>query len=96
MSLDPLKSVISIVNVDDTSLALPSVNQYRSGQQRVMEQVQKTIRRTKSKSSSTLSPTSKSSLYSGALDTTLDSGILGLSQRKILEVCGVISSRTHL
>ncbi|XP_030274588.1 plakophilin-1 isoform X2 [Sparus aurata] len=58
MSLDPLKSVISIVNVDDTSLALPSVNQYRSGQQRVMEQVQKTIRRTKSKSSSTLSPTS--------------------------------------
>uniref|UniRef100_A0A671YY14 Plakophilin 1b n=1 Tax=Sparus aurata TaxID=8175 RepID=A0A671YY14_SPAAU len=73
MSLDPLKSVISIVNVDDTSLALPSVNQYRSGQQRVMEQVQKTIRRTKSKSSSTLSPTSKSSLYSRALDTTLDS-----------------------
>ncbi|XP_036957733.1 plakophilin-1 [Acanthopagrus latus] len=58
MSLDPLKSVISIMNVDDTSLALPSVNQYRSGQQRVMEQVQKTIRRTKSRSSSTLSPTS--------------------------------------
>ncbi|XP_073324959.1 plakophilin-1-like [Pagrus major] len=58
MSLDPLKSVISIMDVDDTSLALPSVNQFRSGQQRVMEQVQKTIRRTKSRSSSTLSPTS--------------------------------------
>ncbi|XP_035517096.1 plakophilin-1-like isoform X2 [Morone saxatilis] len=53
-SLDPLKSVISIINVDDTSLALPSVNQYRSGQQRVLEQVQ-TIRRTKSRQSSSRS-----------------------------------------
>ncbi|XP_027135337.1 plakophilin-1 isoform X2 [Larimichthys crocea] len=60
----PLKSVISITSVDDTSLALPSVNQYRSGQQRVLEQVQ-TIRRTKSRQSSSsrslstsLSPTS--------------------------------------
>lgn len=66
-SLDPLKTVISIGNVDDTSLALPSVNQFRSGQQRVREQVQ-TVRRTKSRQSSTrsgstsLSPTSKSSL----------------------------------
>ncbi|XP_041835978.1 plakophilin-1 [Melanotaenia boesemani] len=64
-SVDPLKSVISIGNVDDTSLALPSVNQYRSGQQRVLEQVQ-TIRRTKSRQFSTrsgstsLSPTSPS------------------------------------
>nr|XP_046239029.1 plakophilin-1 [Scatophagus argus] len=61
--LDPLKSVISIMNVDDTSLALPSVNQHRSGQQRVLEQVQ-TVRRTKSRQSSSrsgsasLSPTS--------------------------------------
>lgn len=63
-SLDPLKTVISIGNQDDTSLALPSVNQQRSGAQRVLEQVQ-TIRRTKSRQSSrsgstSLSPTSKS------------------------------------
>ncbi|KAF1391995.1 hypothetical protein PFLUV_G00047900 [Perca fluviatilis] len=50
-TLDPLKSVISIVSMDDTSLALPSGNQCRSGQQRVLEQVQM-IRRTKSKRSS--------------------------------------------
>ncbi|KAM9362304.1 plakophilin-1 [Symphorus nematophorus] len=62
-SLDPLKSAISINNVDDTSLALPSVDKVRSGQQRVLEQVQ-SIRRTKSKHSSSrsgsasLSPTS--------------------------------------
>ncbi|KAG7226786.1 hypothetical protein INR49_014135 [Caranx melampygus] len=63
MSLDPLKSVIAIGNVDDTSLAVPSVNQYGSGQRRVLEQVQ-TIRRTKSRQfssrsgSTSLSPTS--------------------------------------
>nr|XP_020486339.1 plakophilin-1-like [Labrus bergylta] len=63
-SVDPLKSAISILNVDDTSLALPSVNQFNSGQQRVLEQVQ-TLRRTKSRHSSnrsggstSLSPTS--------------------------------------
>ncbi|XP_042262177.1 plakophilin-1 [Thunnus maccoyii] len=62
-SLDPLKSAISIGNVDDTSLALPSVKQFRSGQQRVLEQVQ-SIKRTKSRQSSSksgstsLSPTS--------------------------------------
>lgn len=62
-SLDPLKSVISINNVDDTSLALPSVNKVRSGQQRVLEQVQ-SVRRTKSRQSTnrsgstSLSPTS--------------------------------------
>lgn len=61
---DPLKSAIAIMNVDNTSLALPSVNQYRSGQQRVLEQVQ-SVRRSKSRSSSSksgstsLSPTSK-------------------------------------
>ncbi|XP_041810506.1 plakophilin-1-like isoform X2 [Chelmon rostratus] len=63
-NLDPLRSVMSVMSVDDTSLALPSVNQYRSGQQRVLDQVQ-TIRRTKSRHSSSsrngsasLSPTS--------------------------------------
>ncbi|XP_017264431.1 plakophilin-1-like [Kryptolebias marmoratus] len=62
---DPLKSAISIENLDDTSLAVPSVNQCRSGAQRVREQVQ-TIRRTKSRlpssrsASSSLSPTSPS------------------------------------
>ncbi|XP_022056352.1 plakophilin-1 [Acanthochromis polyacanthus] len=63
-SADPLKSAISIGNVDDTSLALPSGNQYRTGQQRVLEQVQ-TIKRTKSRQpsrsgSTSLSPTSPS------------------------------------
>lgn len=51
MSLDPLKTVISIGNIDDTSLAVPSLHQCRSGQQRVLEQVQ-TIRRTRSRPSS--------------------------------------------
>nr|XP_057911559.1 plakophilin-1 isoform X2 [Doryrhamphus excisus] len=61
--LEPLKSALAI-NVDDTSLALPSTHhQYRSGQQRVMEQVQ-TVQRTRSRHSSSrtgstsLSPTS--------------------------------------
>ncbi|XP_028260809.1 plakophilin-1 isoform X2 [Parambassis ranga] len=63
MSVDHLKSVTSIGNVDDTSLALPSISQGRSGQQRVLEQVQ-SIRRTKSRhassrsGSTSLSPTS--------------------------------------
>ncbi|XP_076604475.1 plakophilin-1 isoform X2 [Chaetodon auriga] len=63
-SLEPLKSVMSVMSADDTSLALPSVNQFRSGQQRVLEQVQ-SVRRTKSRHSSSsrngsasLSPTS--------------------------------------
>ncbi|KAM4740670.1 plakophilin-1-like [Anableps anableps] len=63
---NPLKSVISIKTSDETSLALPSVNQYPSGEQRVRAQLQ-TIRRMKSRHSSTgrsgststsLSPTS--------------------------------------
>lgn len=75
---NPLKSVISIGNVDDTSLAMPSVNQNRSAQQRVLEQVQ-SMKRTKSKSSTssrsgstTLSPTSKISHYTQRTDTALD------------------------
>lgn len=63
-SVDPLKSALSIMAGDDTSLALPSANHLRSGEQRVLEQVQ-TIRRYKSRHSSnksaSLSPTSKSS-----------------------------------
>ncbi|KAM9757819.1 plakophilin-1 [Menidia menidia] len=62
-SLEPLKSAMSIGNVDDTSLALPSANQCRSGYDRVREQVQ-TVRRKSRRSSSqhsgsaSLSPTS--------------------------------------
>ncbi|XP_062262774.1 plakophilin-1 [Platichthys flesus] len=59
-SLDPLKSVISIGNVDDTSLAVPSLHQCSSGNQRVLEQVQ-TIRRTKSRKSSSSSRSGSSS-----------------------------------
>lgn len=64
-SRDPLKSVLSIGGVADTSLALPSVKQLSSGQQRVREQVQ-SVRRSRSRhlssrsGSSSLSPTSKS------------------------------------
>ncbi|XP_043976992.1 plakophilin-1 [Gambusia affinis] len=63
-SEDPLKSAISIRSSDDTSLALPSANEYHSREQRVKAQVQ-SIRRTKSRHSSSgrsgstsLSPTS--------------------------------------
>ncbi|MEQ2279070.1 hypothetical protein AMECASPLE_005761 [Ameca splendens] len=56
---DPLKSVISVRNVEDTSLALPSVNQYGSGEQRVREQVQ-SVRRIKSRQSSRSGSTSMS------------------------------------
>ncbi|XP_035008958.1 plakophilin-1 [Hippoglossus stenolepis] len=62
-SLDPLKSVISIGNVDDTSLAVPSENQCSSGNQRVLEQVQ-SLRRTKSRKSTTSSSRSGSSSFS--------------------------------
>ncbi|KAL0978783.1 hypothetical protein UPYG_G00175120 [Umbra pygmaea] len=59
MTMDPLKSAMSIGNVEETSLALPSDNQLRSKQQRVLEQVQ-TIKRGKSrygKNGSGFSPT---------------------------------------
>uniref|UniRef100_A0A3B5MPE9 Plakophilin 1b n=1 Tax=Xiphophorus couchianus TaxID=32473 RepID=A0A3B5MPE9_9TELE len=64
----PLKSAISIRSSDDTSLALPSANEYHSREQRVKAQVQ-SLRRTKSRHSSSgrsgstsLSPTSKRGL----------------------------------
>ncbi|XP_075952897.1 plakophilin-1 isoform X1 [Anarhichas minor] len=63
MSMDPMKSAISIGNVDDTSLALPSLHQCRSAQQRVIEQVQ-TIRRTRSRTSSSSSSRSGSTSLS--------------------------------
>lgn len=51
MMPEPLKSALSIGNVEDTSLALPSDRELRSAQQRVREQVH-TIKRSKSKYSS--------------------------------------------
>ncbi|XP_061544494.1 plakophilin-1 isoform X1 [Phycodurus eques] len=48
----PLKSALSVAAVDDTSLALPSSHQrHRSGEQRVLEQVQ-SLQRTRSRHSS--------------------------------------------
>ncbi|XP_041656207.1 plakophilin-1 [Cheilinus undulatus] len=57
MAYEPLRSAMTIGSADDTSLALPSDNRLRSGQQRVMDQVH-TIKRSKSKQgkNSTLSP----------------------------------------
>ncbi|XP_029007815.1 plakophilin-1-like [Betta splendens] len=75
-SRDPLKTVLSFGSVDDTSLALPSVNQLSGGQQRVKEQVQ-SVRRTKSRhlssrsGSASLSPTSPS--YESVFGETLRS-----------------------
>lgn len=75
-SKDPLKSAISIGDVGDTSLALPSANQYRSGEQRVLDQVHR-VRSNKSRKatsrsgSATLSPTG--SLYDSVFVETLKS-----------------------
>ncbi|KAJ8265760.1 hypothetical protein COCON_G00148590 [Conger conger] len=57
MTHEPLRSAMTIENVEDTSLALPSDAKLRSGQQRVLEQVH-TIKRSRSKKSGSLSPTS--------------------------------------
>ncbi|CAL8368098.1 unnamed protein product [Lota lota] len=54
---DPLRSATSSANTDDTSLAVPSDNRLRTGQQRVLDQVH-TIKRSKSKHGKTGSPTS--------------------------------------
>ncbi|XP_051753794.1 plakophilin-1 [Ctenopharyngodon idella] len=51
MMPEPLKSALSLGDVEDTSLALPSDRDLRSAQQRVLEQVH-TIKRSKSKYSS--------------------------------------------
>ncbi|XP_035239299.1 plakophilin-1 [Anguilla anguilla] len=57
MTLEPLRSAMTFENVEDTSLALPSDTNLRSGQQRVLDQVH-TIKRGRSKKSGSLSPTS--------------------------------------
>lgn len=51
MMPEPFKSALSLGDVEDTSLALPSDHQLRSAQQRVLDQVC-TVKRTKSKYSS--------------------------------------------
>ncbi|XP_063743709.1 plakophilin-1 [Eleginops maclovinus] len=60
---EPLRSAMTIRGVEDTSLAVPSDNRLRSGQQRVLDQVH-TIKRSKSKSgkNGTVSPTAISPL----------------------------------
>ncbi|KAG7326611.1 hypothetical protein KOW79_010012 [Hemibagrus wyckioides] len=65
MTREPLRSALSIGEIGETSLALPSDGDSHSGQRRVMEQVS-TIRKSKSKyntrgSAGTLSPTSPKS-----------------------------------
>ncbi|KAB5583988.1 hypothetical protein PHYPO_G00102210 [Pangasianodon hypophthalmus] len=66
MTQEPLRSALSIGEIGETSLALPSDGDSRSGQRRVMEQVS-TMKKSKSKYSSsrgsagTLSPTSPKS-----------------------------------
>ncbi|XP_036389818.1 plakophilin-1 [Megalops cyprinoides] len=55
MTLEPLRSAMTIENVEDTSLALPSDNKLRTGQQRVIDQVH-TIKRSKSKHSKSGTP----------------------------------------
>ncbi|KAL6112523.1 pkp1 [Pungitius sinensis] len=103
MSVEPLKSALSIGNVDDTSLALPSGPHGRSGQQRVLEQVQ-TIRRSRSKKSSSssrsasmsLSPTSPphDSIFSEALKspTSPTNGFLFFSKSITQEKNAVMGS----
>ncbi|KAM6983186.1 plakophilin-1 [Tautogolabrus adspersus] len=67
MAHEPLRSAMTMGRSEDTSLAVPSDNKLRSGQQRVLDQVH-TIKRTKSRpgNNGTLSPspTSLSPQYS--------------------------------
>lgn len=65
IAAEPLRTAMHNPGTEDTSLALPSDNKLRSGQQRVLDQVH-TIKRSKSKqgrngtlSSLSLSPTSR-------------------------------------
>ena len=63
MTADPLRSAMGIGSVGETSLALPSDNKLRTGQQRVLDQVH-TIKRSKSKTlpNGSLSPSSRTTL----------------------------------
>ncbi|XP_018614038.2 plakophilin-1-like [Scleropages formosus] len=67
MMLQPLRSVMSVQHVEETSLALPSDSKLRSAQQRVLEQVH-TVRRSRSRgggsASGPVSPTSPISFSS--------------------------------
>ncbi|KAL7398955.1 hypothetical protein ABVT39_017589 [Epinephelus coioides] len=64
----PLRTAMAVGNAEDTSLAVPSDNKLRSGQQRVLDQVH-SIKRSKSKKNGTLSP-SPTSLSPPALMTS--------------------------
>ncbi|KAL2104227.1 hypothetical protein ACEWY4_001095 [Coilia grayii] len=59
MTVEPLRSAMAVAKIEDTSLALPSDDKLRSGQQRVLDQVH-TLKRSKSKQlkNGSLSPTS--------------------------------------
>ncbi|XP_063065484.1 plakophilin-1 isoform X2 [Engraulis encrasicolus] len=59
MTVEPLRSAMSVVQIEDTSLAVPSDDKLRTGQQRVLDQVH-TLKRSKSKQSKngSLSPSS--------------------------------------
>lgn len=97
-SAEPLKSAISIRSSDDTSLALPSANEYHSREQRVKAQVQ-SLRRTKSRHSSSgrsgstsLSPTSKRGLCFILHTIQQDMAELNLSWRSFqVKICVKVS-----
>uniref|UniRef100_UPI0037E8CDFC plakophilin-1 n=1 Tax=Semicossyphus pulcher TaxID=241346 RepID=UPI0037E8CDFC len=82
MAPEPLRSATHIGSAEDTSLALPSDNKLRSGQQRVLDQVH-TIKRSKSKQgrNGTLSP-SPTSLSPQPL-TTYDFGSFKFAPSKV-------------
>ena len=70
---DPLRSATANANIDDTSLAVPTDNKLRTGQQRVLDQVH-TIKRSKSKQgkSGTVSPASMNWDYISILHNYFD------------------------
>ncbi|XP_045913291.1 plakophilin-1 isoform X1 [Micropterus dolomieu] len=82
MAPEPLRSVLTIGSVEDTSLALPSDSKLRSGQQRVLDQVH-TIKRSKSKpgKNGTQSP-SPTSLSPQTLTTYTEFGAFKFSPSK--------------
>ncbi|XP_044065672.1 plakophilin-1 [Siniperca chuatsi] len=82
MAPEPLRSALTIVGAEDTSLALPSDTEQRSGQQRVLDQVF-TIKRSKSKhgKNGSLSP-SPTSLSPQTLTTYAEFGSFKFSPSK--------------
>ncbi|KAM9351106.1 plakophilin-1 [Symphorus nematophorus] len=82
MAPEPLKSAMTNLGAEDTSLALPSDNKQRSGQQRVLDQVH-SIKRGKSKhvkNNGTLSPSPTSPLPQSS--TTYEFGSFKFSPTK--------------